>query len=168
MKKIAFMLGAALLFQGCTYAISPDLARQADKNLPFQQIEADPELYKGTLVILGGTIDQIKNVGQDTMLEVVQKPLDHWGRPLHTKQSGGRFLVLSTGYLDTLVYSPGHDITVAAVVQGSRRKGLDEGDYSYPVLLAKELKLWPRENQSWSRPEYLDPLYDPYTSPRQY
>lgn len=167
MKKTAFMVAAALLVQGCAYAISADLAKKADKNIPIDQLETDPYRYKGRLVILGGTIAKTINTNQATLIEVLHKPLDNWGKPM-TKQSGARFIVLHTGRLNPLLYGPGRDITVAAVVEGTRRKGLGEPEDSYPVVLAKELKLWPGERPSWSKPQYLDPLYDPYTSPRQY
>jgi outer membrane lipoprotein len=167
MNKIMFMMSVALLLQGCTYAISPDLAKQADKNVLFEQLEADPESYKGKLVILGGTIVHTSNTEQGALIEVEQKSLDKWGKPVPTKKSGGRFMVQHTGYLNALVYGPGRDITVAAVVDGVR-KSIDNVESAYPVVLSKELKLWPRERQSWNRPQYLDPLYEPYTSPKYY
>lgn len=168
MNKMIFMMGAALLLQSCTYAISPDLSKKADSTISFDQLQTDPELYKGTLVILGGTIALSNNIKDGTLIEVSQAPLDHWGKPMTRKQPAGRFIVLYTGYLDVLVYGPGRDITVAGVIEGIRRKGLGDATNSYPVILSKELKLWPKERQSWSRPQYLDPLYDPYSSPRQY
>ena len=68
--------------QGCTYAISPDLARQADKAVTFTELEADPISYIGKLVILGGTIDRVRNTARGTVVEITQKKLDHWGKPL--------------------------------------------------------------------------------------
>jgi outer membrane lipoprotein len=166
MKNIVPLALIALLLPGCTYAISPELVKQADKTLSFEQIESAPEQYKGTLVILGGTIASAIRTTDGTMIEVAQRSLDSWGRPLRTSRSGGSFLLLHPGSLDPLLYAPGREITVAAIIDGSRHKGLDEGDHSWPLLLAKELKLWPEPGRAWSRPQYLDPLYDPYASPR--
>jgi outer membrane lipoprotein len=167
MKKIWLITGATILFlQGCTYAISPDLAKNA-VNLPFDELENEPELYAGKLVILGGSISLAGNSADGTLIEVSQKPLDYWGKPLQGKEQGGLFLVLYTAYLDVQVYGRGRNITVAGVVAGTRRKGLST-DYALPVIISKELKLWPSERRSWKRPPHLDPLYDPYSSPRQY
>ncbi len=168
MYKILFMMGAAFLFQGCTYAISPDLAARADKTIPFNQLEDNPGLYQGTLVILGGTIASLVIIENSTLIEVVQKPLDHWGKPQRTGRAGGRFIVQHAGYLNAQLFATGRQVTVAALVAGFRRKSLSDDTELYPVVLSKELKLWPRERAAWSRPEYLDPLYDPYTSPLQY
>ena len=172
MKKIAFLMGIALFFQGCSYAISPELAKRADKTIPFESLERDPEPYKGKLVILGGVITQTTTVKQGTLIEVLQKPLDYWGKPRRTQTSGGKFLVFYPAYLDPLVYAPERELTVAAEVEGVRSKVLGDIAYSYPVVLSKELKLWPRERPPQYRPDYLDPLlYDPNNpgnSMRQY
>lgn len=158
----------ALLIQGCTYAISPDLAKKADKTIQFDQLETDPEIYKGSLVLLGGTIEKSSNIKDGTLIEVSQKPLDRWGKPITAKQSAGRFLVLYPGYLDVVVYRAGRDITVAGSVKGTRQKGPGGSADTYPVIVSKELKLWPDERRSWNRPQHMDPFYDPYASPREY
>lgn len=166
MKKIWLISGATLfLLQGCLYAISPDLAKSASA-IPFEHLETEPELYTGKLVILGGTISLSANSTDGTLIEVFEKPLDYWGKPLPGKEQGRLFLVLYSAHLDVLAYGRGREITVAGVVAGNRQKGVST-DYALPVIISKELKLWPRERRSWNRPVYLDPLYDPYSSPRQ-
>jgi outer membrane lipoprotein len=167
MKKIIALSAVALLLQGCTYAISPEMSARVDKTISFEMIQADPDTFKGKLVLLGGTIAQTVNSKQGTVIEVVQKPLDYWGKPKRTDRTGGRFLMLSPGYLDAMIFAPGREITVAAEVAGTRNKALDEMEYSYPVVIAKELKLWERERQSWDKPQWIDPLNDPYYPARQ-
>ncbi len=171
MKRFLFLISFSLLFQGCTYAISPDLARQADKTIPFESFERDPDRYKGKLVILGGIITQATPLKKGTLIEVLQKPLDYWGKPRRTDTTGGKFLVYYSAYLDPLVYAPEREITVAAEIEGMRSKVLGDIEYSYPVVLSRELKLWPKERPPQYRPEYMDPLlYDPNnpSSMRQY
>ncbi len=170
MKRNVFLIVAVLLAQGCSYAISPDLVKQADKNLSFSRIETDPPLYKGTLVILGGTIAKTAAISEhSSMIEVEQKQLDHWGKPLSRTAPGGRFLVLAPWLLNPLVYASGRDITVAGVVEGISRQGIEDSSRAFPVVVLREIKLWPQEPASWSRPSYLDPLlYDPYSHSPQY
>jgi outer membrane lipoprotein len=167
MKIIGALSAVALLLQGCTYAISPEMSARVDKTISFEMIQADPDTFKGKLVLLGGTIAQTSSTRQGTVIEVVQKPLDYWGKPKRTDRTGGRFLVVSAGYLDAMIFAPGREITMAAEVQGTRSKALDEMEYSYPVVLARELKLWERERQSWNKPQWIDPLNDPYYPARQ-
>ena len=171
MKKIAFLMSVALFFQGCSFAISPELAKRADKNIPFETLARDPDPYKGKLVILGGIITQTTPLKKGTLIEVLQKPLDYWGKPRRTDTSGGKFLVYYSSYLDPLVYAPERELTVAAEVEGTRSKALGDIEYSYPLVLSKELKLWPQERPPQYRPDYIDPLrYNPNDpgSMRQY
>ncbi len=159
-----FALAAALLLflQGCTYAISPDLAGKADKSISFESLERNPERFKGKLVILGGIITQTTTLKQGTLIEVLEKPLDYWGKPRRTDSSGGTFLVYYSAYLDPLVYAPEREITVAAEVEGTHSRVLGDREYAYPVVLSRELKLWPKERPSHDRPDFMDPLlYDP-------
>jgi outer membrane lipoprotein len=166
MKKLAIVFGISLLIQGCTYAISPEMANQADKTLTFRQLQADPDTFKGKIIILGGIIAQTSNTQQGTVIEVVEKPLDYWGKPKRTNNTGGRFLVMHVGDLDPIIYAVGREITVAGEIEGTRSKALEEIEYNYPVIVSKELKLWEREHQSWDRPQWIDPLYDPYSPSR--
>lgn len=167
MKKSVVVFALALLFQGCTYAVSRDMAAQADKTITFEMLLADPDTFKGKLLILGGTLSHIINTKEGTLIEVVQKPLDYWGKPKRTDRTGGRFLVRHAGYLDAMIFAPGRDITVAAEVEGTRSKALEETEYDYPVVVARELKLWERESPSWDKPQWIDPLYDPYSPGRR-
>lgn len=166
MKRLAIVFGISLLIQSCTYAISPEMVDQSDKTLTFRQLQADPDTFKGKIIILGGIIAQTSNTKQGTLIEIIEKPLDYWGKPKRTDKNEGRFLVVHIGDLDPMIYAPGREITVAAEIEGTRSKALGEIEYNYPVVVAKELKLWERERQSWDRPQWIDPLYDPYSPAR--
>lgn len=162
MNILAILIGGmALLLQGCSYAISPDVSRTADRTLTFEQIQADPSSFQGKTVILGGLIVQVRTVKSGTLIEIVQKELDYWGKPRHTDRTGGRFIVHQSRTLDVLVFAPGREITVAGEVAGTEEKFQDEAAFLYPRINAKEIKLWPREKPGWDKPPFLDPLYDP-------
>ncbi len=161
MKTIIVLFGTLMFLQGCTYAISPAVRDHADKTIPFEKLLADPESCTGKLFILGGTIAQTSTTQQGTLIEVVQKRLDYWGKPEHSQRTGGRFLALHPGHLNPMAYAPGRDITIAGEVQGTSSRLLGDNHYDYPVLLLKEHKLWERERPSWDRPQWIDPLYDP-------
>ena len=162
MKKLSVLLGIALLVQGCSYAISPGVADTADRTISFEQLLADPDLFQGRILILGGVIGQITPGPNGTLLGVIQKPLDYWGRPVRTKRSGGRFLLFYSGALDPLIYAPGRELTAAAEVAGTR---LGDKEFVDPVLIVKETRLWEKQQPSAGRPQWGDPLYDPYGRP---
>src|SRR5450756_1259572 len=103
MKNIILAISLSLFFQGCTYAIHREYTRQADRTISFHEIRQDPELYKGKLVIIGGTIAQVGSTDHGTLLEVVERSLDYWGRPERTNKTGGRFMLLYPAHLNTLL-----------------------------------------------------------------
>ncbi len=168
MKNMLVLGVLAMLCQACTYAISRDMSDKADKTITFEMLLADPDAFKGKILILGGSISQITYKNQGTILEVDQKPLDYWGKPKRTKKTGGKFLVLYPGFLNTFVYAPGREITMAAEIEGTRSKALGDIEYSYPVVAAKEIKLWEREPPAAARPTWTDPLYDPSNPDQRY
>jgi outer membrane lipoprotein len=166
MKNIILAISLALFFQGCTYAISREYTRQADRKTSFHEIEQDPEIYKGKLVIIGGTIAQVTSTDHGTLLEVVERALDYWGRPERTTKTGGRFILSYPAHLNTLLYAPGREITVAAIVEGTEAAALVDQDLRVPLFLSKELKLWEDQRKARSGPQWFDPLDDPNRSVR--
>lgn len=166
MKHPLFILLLALTVQSCTYPISRDMVARSDSALTFEMLQADPDAYKGKIIILGGTIIQTSDTKKGSVLEVIQTPLDYWGKPKRTDRSGGRFLLATSQHLNTLLFTPGRQITVAAEVAGMRSSALGEVEYSYPVVISKELKLWPQERQGWDKPQWVDPLNRPAGPPQ--
>jgi outer membrane lipoprotein len=161
MKTFPLLFGVALLVQGCTYAISPAVSRKADTTVTFEKLQADPGPFAGKLLILGGTIADIAAMKQGTLIEVIHRELDYWGKPERTERTAGRFYVVHPKQLDPMVYAPGRDITIAGEVQKPGSQALDNRGDDYPVLLSKELRLWERERpSSWDKPRWIDPLYE--------
>lgn len=162
MNILAILIGGmALLLQGCSYAISRDVSRTADRSITFANIQADSPSFKGKTVILGGLIAQVRHVKNGTLIEIAQKDLDYWGKPRRTDRTGGRFIVHQPRSLDVLVFAPGREITVAGEVTGTEERSPGDSAVLYPLINAREIKLWPGEKSGWDKPQFLDPLHDP-------
>ena len=157
-KMIAVLFSLMLFSQGCTYAISPGMVDKADKTVLFEKLQADPDSFTGKIIIVGGTISQTTDVNQGTLIEVIQRRLDYWGKPERTKKTGGRFLVFHQGTLNTLAYAPGINITVAGEVLGTSIPMTGTKQYDYPVVSSKELKRWEPESRSSDKARWMDPL----------
>ncbi len=162
MNRCSVVLGITLLIQGCTYAISSSLVEQADRSVEFDQLLADPDLYKGKLLILGGTIVETAVKQKGILITVTQRPLDYWGRPIRTTRSEGRFLLFYPGALDAFPYARGRELTVAAEVAGTKLALLGGQEFIDPVLIVKEVKMWERMYPPLGSPQWGDPLYDPF------
>lgn len=166
MNMLMVFFGIIFCLQGCSYAISPAMADKADKNITFEMLRADPDAHKGKILLLGGTIAQITSVKQGSLITVDQKPLDFWNKPTRTSRIGGQFLLYSSRQLDALAYA-GREITVAAEVAGTRLSVLGNSEQIHPVLITRELKLWPKDQKRpEAQPQWGDPLYAPQRQPQ--
>lgn len=161
---VASVVMMLFLVSSCAPVISKQLRQQVDKSLSFGLLSADPENYKGKIVILGGVIIQTTPKPGETKVEIVQKNLDFFNEPENEDKSDGRFLVRADGFLDPEIYKKDRKITVAGEVIGSETRKLDELDYRYPVVKAMEMKLWPKPRPMpppyyWGYPYYWGPYY---------
>ena len=133
---------AASVVAGCAPPFPKDLLDKTEKNVSFAALQKEPERFSGKLLMLGGTIADTKNLKAGTQIEVLQKPLDGGGQPAVTDESGGRFLVVTSQFLDDAIYHRGRSVTIIGEVAGSKLQMLGELEYRYPVLTAKGLHLW--------------------------
>lgn len=160
MKTIILLLGCIMILQGRVYQISKDFVEKTDKTITFEMLQADPDLFKGKLVILGGNIAAVTGLVQGSLIYIYQSPLDYWGRPIRANGARGQFLVYTPMFIDSTIYVPGSEIAVAGEIEGTTLKLLGQTErskYTCPVLVSKELKLWPR-TRGPEVPSWFDPL----------
>lgn len=136
------LLALALFLSGCAHAVSYEMRQKVNKDISFPAILRNPEAYRGETVILGGKIIETINHEGNTVIKVLQIPLDFYGVPMEEEKSQGRFLITMTGYVDGEVYSRGKMITLAGEIIGTEMEPVGETQYAYPVLQAKEVHLW--------------------------
>lgn len=143
-----------ILLSGCAPVISENLRKEADPTLTFGAVLQNPNAYRGKTVIWGGDIIEATNK-QDgsTLIEVFERPLNWKGEPTGS-YSEGRFLVTVDQYLDPYLYRRGRQVTVAGEILGEEMKPLGQMDYRYPLILGKQIYLWP--------------IYDYYPYPYDY
>ena len=158
-----------LAFSGCASIISKQLREQVAKELTLLVVLKDLDAYKGKTVLWSGVIISSVNLKEGTMIEVLQNPADTKGKPKDVDESDGRFLALYHGYLDVAIYNGGRKVTVAGEVQGKKIQRLGEIDYTYPLISAKEIHLWPVEKKDrvyypcpyWHYPWWYGPSWYP-------
>lgn len=138
---------ALIILSSCGPVISKETLRSIDRKVQFGDLIKDPDLFNGTLVILGGEIIQTHNAADMTWIEILHRPLGNNDRPNRDAPSGGRFMVRHEGFLDPAVYHPGRMITIAGPVEGKRVQLLGEIEYTYPLIADKEHLLWDRERE---------------------
>lgn len=93
-----------------------------------------------------------KNTDEGTYLEVVEKEVDYRGEPKDTDISHGRFLILYDGYLDTVIYARGREVSVVGEILGKKIRQLGETQYSYPLIKSKKLYLFEKQRKQHNIP----------------
>ena len=163
-------LSLLLIATGCAPIISKELRKNVSVELTFKEIIKDPDAYKGKIILLSGVILGSKNTKEGTLIEVLQKPGDREGRLKDVDESYGRFLALYNGYLDVVIYSRGREVVVAGAIKGKRVLPLGEIEYTYPLILVKEIHLFKvRKDESfypypywWYPPWWYHPYWYPW------
>ena len=140
--RVNLLVALLLLLSACASGPSFD-SRGVDRSLTPRNVAAGSQLATGKQVLWGGTILHTTNLKDSTQLEVLAYPLDANQRPQSKSAPLGRFILEQAGYLEPASYAEGRLITVVGTVTGTRAGQVDESDYEYPVITARQLYLWP-------------------------
>ncbi len=154
------------LLHGCASQLVPaEMESRIARDLSFESLKAEPEKYKGRLVVLGGQVIKAKRLKEGTQIEVLQLPLDRSDAPVTTlTESKGRFLAYYTEFLDPATLPAGTAVSMIAEVTGAKTQPLDEIEYTYPTVKISTLKIWPVYDyrRAWPHPYYNRYPYYPY------
>jgi outer membrane lipoprotein len=173
MVRLYLIIGLFVCCTACAHVMSKDALSLVDKSLSYRELRAHPDSYLGKYVLVGGTVAAVRNMKDGSHLEIVQANLDSRGYPEDTYESGGRFLAITSDFLDPEKFKSGRRVTVIGEVKGLQVRKIDEIDYTYPVIAIRELHLWRPEQQTshyYPNPAYPYYWYDPayYWSPYWY
>lgn len=156
---------AALLLGGC--ASVPENISTPQSGPGVGEARADPARHAGAQVRWGGTISEVSNLEDRTVITVVARPLTGKGEPLADRRAVGRFFAEVGRFLDPEEYKPGRRITVVGRFTGIRQSNIEQYTYDYPVVQVDHLYMW-REyvnRDPYRRGPYYRPFpywYDPY------
>ena len=137
-------LNAALLLAAC--ASGPGITTDGvNETVTPRQASAEIDALQGDQVLWGGMIVNSTNLENSTRLEVLGYPLDGSQQPQTSAEPSGRFLALEQGYLETADYRQGRLVTIKGVLSETQDGAIGEADYTYPVVQAEQIYLWPEE-----------------------
>jgi outer membrane lipoprotein len=141
-----YLLAAVVLMLvgGCATTPRFDTNQTALSVTPDQAL-AEMDRLEGTRVLWGGVIVAARNLEKTTQLEVLGYPLDDRQRPRTDAEAQRRFLAVHEGYLETADYAQGRRVTLTGPLTGIRRGEVGDAPYTYPVVRAEDIELWPEE-----------------------
>ena len=138
---------SALLLGAC--ASGPRYPTEGvELSLTPQQAIAEADAARGKTILWGGMIINSSNLESRTRIEILAYPLDSNQYPQTDSSPLGRFLLFKDGYLETVDYAPGRLITVRGPLTGTQSGQVGETAYTYPLVSARDLYLWPRAGRS--------------------
>lgn len=143
-SRLVVMGAIAALLAGCATAPPLD-TRGVDRTITPATAAYHPERVSGRQVLWAGTIVQATNLRQRTQLEVLGYPLDASLGPDTSAKPQMRFLVEKAGYLETVDFAPGREITVVGTLHGVSQGKVGQAPYTFPVVEARQLYLWPSQ-----------------------
>jgi len=134
----------------------------------IEQAAKSPETWRGRLVRWGGTILGVENRKDDSLVEVLGKPLASFSEPDDRKTSTGRFMVRIPGFVDPAEYREPNRLTVVGTLAGIRKGKVGDYTYSYPLVEVQQRKLW-KGGYQVAEPDYHPSWwYSPYYRPWPY
>ncbi len=165
-RTLPYLLETTLLIMicGCAYSISQEMRAKANPDLTYSVVARDPLLYKGATIIWGGIVIQVQNQPRQTVLTILETPLDNRGIPKDEVYGRGRFIAQVPEDLDQKAYGGGKKVILAGDIVGEETKQIGGTQYRYPVVLVKELHQFnQRDDYRYYRPnDYPDQYGYPY------
>ncbi|MCO6441082.1 MAG: Slp family lipoprotein [Nitrococcus mobilis] len=158
--------GMLVVLSGC--GTQPVIPEAPANNPRLAQVHTRPNDYRGLAVRWGGTLVEVENRAQETVLLIMGQPLDDDGRPRPDGASQGRFMAKINGFLDPVIYSAGRSVTVVGMLVGAEPRKIGGYTYHYPVVAVEAYHLWPQSRQMaryspcFNRFWYGSPFYYPW------
>lgn len=147
---VLFLMAPIMALCGCAVGMSPASRAMITSRAPFASVKADPERYRGEVILTGGrVIEAVAGAESGSGLVVLQMPLGSDDVPVETDASEGRFIVRSPGFLDPEVYPVGALVTVIGRVKGGEYRPVGEFLYLYPVLEPVEIKVRGKRRETY-------------------
>lgn len=106
-------------------------------------VQHSPDRYTGSEVVWGGRIVALENHERTTEVEVIGYPLDRDQQSMPDAPTVGRFIIVLPGFVEPLDYPVDRHLSVYGIVSGTRLGEVDEHEYLYPLLSAREVNVWP-------------------------
>ena len=138
-------LGASvLLFSACTTPLFPSSVTQDVRPMDFGVLVAQPDVYRGQAVQLGGRIVGTETIEEGTLIRVRELKIQThpvYG-PAETVQATSEFAVLYPGRVDPAGLWYGNKLIVIAVAQGARTLNVDGALKVQPYVVARCMHVW--------------------------
>ena len=168
----AFVVIFALSLSACAIVPEP---LQVPENTPLvgynKAVVAGDDIL-GKSARWGGIITNVENKPDQTLIEVVYFPLNHYGKPNASDETPGRFKAVINKFVDPIMFEEGRTVTFLGKVGKPLAGMVGEQPYMFPSLAVDNYYIWRRQRVYDTSTVFFDfysgwysPFYHPYWSP---
>ena len=153
----------ACLFLSACAGLPPAMRDIPVVDISYSQVNQNISSYKNASVRWGGTVIEVENEPDSSLVQVLFHPLDSSGRPQLNKPSEGRFVIKSGAFLDPAVYAKDKEVTVTGILVGDIERTIGKRVIRLPLVSATAIHLWPiNERDDFYRRGFYDYRFNPY------
>ncbi len=156
------LLLCSLFFLGACTGMPQVIRDFPAADIPYQLISENADPYTNAPVRWGGTVINVENEKDSSLIQVLFYPLDRSGYPQISKPGEGRFAIETNEFLDPAIFVKDAEITVTGTIQGKIERTVGNKAIYIPLISAEAIYLWPRsyrENHLYGNTRYR---YAPY------
>lgn len=137
-----YFMAICLLLGGCS-SLPVEIQNPPQLDLSYAQAIDKIANYKNAPVRWGGTIVEVENEQDFSLVQVLYYPLKSDGRPRTDQPNEGRFLIKTPEFLDPAVYVKNTEITVAGILIGEQQRTIGKKVLRMPLVSVTTLYRWP-------------------------
>lgn len=157
-----YFLLSSLFFLGACTSMPPDIRSFPAVDTPYQQISQNADTYKDVPIRWGGTVIEVENEADSSLMQVLYYPINRQGYPQTDQSSEGRFAAETSEFLDPAIFTKGTEVTITGSVKGYIERNVGNKTIHIPLITAQAIHLWPlsyREDHLYWNSRYR---YGPY------
>jgi outer membrane lipoprotein len=150
--RIIFYL-TLILLTACS-STSPLIKTAPLEDYQLKHVVLNVDNFVGKSVRWGGKVIKVNNDEKFSTIQMVQFPLNGFGKPLPTKSSQGRFSSQSQKFLDPVIFEEGTLVTFAGTVLSTETIKVDKKSLLVPIINITEFHIWPERNKDFDHGHY--------------
>ena len=108
---------SCLLLGACT-SMPKAIQNMNVMDITYSQASQNIDSHRNVPVRWSGIIIDVENEEDFSLVQVLFYPLNYSGRPQLNDPHGGRFVIISTEFLDPVVYAKDREISVVGTLDG--------------------------------------------------
>lgn len=114
-------------------------------DMPYQLVSQNVDSYQGTPIRWGGTVIDIENEKDSSLVQILYYPLDRSGFPQTSQAGEGRFAVITSDFLDPAILTRNSKVTVIGTLSGGIERTVGNKLIRIPLVTSDAIYLWPKD-----------------------